>query len=444
MDVIGAPAPHEPAAARAVLQLAVPAFLALVAEPAFLLTDSAIVGRLGTVPLAALGVAGAALTTAAGLFVFLAYGTTAAVGRRAGAGDLRGAVALGVDGLWLAAGLGVLSGLVLLAAAGPVAAALGGSAAVTDAAVAYLRVSALGLPGMLLVLAATGVLRALLDTRTPLVVAVLGFGANAGLNLALVHGVGWGLVGSAAGTVTAQTGMGLALVLVVLRGARAQRVAPRPHLGRVLAAGRDGLPLLVRTLALRAALLLTTWVAASGGDATLASYQVAATVWTLLAFALDALAIAAQALTGRALGAGDVAGARALTGLMLRWGVGGGVLGGVVVLAVHRLLPGLFTSDPVVASALATSLVVVALQQPLAGWVFVLDGVLIGAGDGRWLARAQVAVLAGYVPLALAVRAAGASPASLWWAFGAFLLGRAVVLGWRAHGRAWTVVGATR
>lgn len=430
--------------AREVLRLAVPAFLALVAEPAFLLADSVIIGHLGTVPLAGLGVASAALATAANLFVFLAYGTTASVARRSGAGDLRGALGLGVDGIWLAVLLGVLTGAVLVPAAPDVVQLFGASPEATHAAVTYLRISALGIPGMLVVLASTGVLRGLQDTRTPLAVAVVGFGSNIVLNVLLVYGFDLGIAGSALGTVTAQTGMAVVLLIVVARGVRRAGGHLSSHPLRVLAAARDGAPLLVRTLALRAVLLLTTWVAASGGDVTLASYQVAATIWSFLAFALDALAIAAQALTGASLGAGDVARTRSLTALMVRWGVLGGVVFGILVLALHRALPVLFTSQADVRSALAASLIVIGLTVPLSGVVFVLDGVLIGAGDGRWLAAAQIVVLAAYVPIALAVRAHGVTPALLWWGFTAFMLVRGAALVWRARGDAWTVVGATR
>ena len=438
------PVRHPDATSREVLRLAVPAFLALVAEPAFLLADSAIVGRLGTVPLAGLGIASAALATAAGIFVFLAYGTTASVSRRAGAGDARAAFGLGVDGVWLALVLGVASGTVLLVAAPWVAGAFGASGGATEQAVTYLRVSAFGVPGMLTVLAATGVLRGLQDTRTPLAVAVAGFSLNIVLNVVLVFGLDLGIAGSALGTVVAQTLMGAALVAVVVRGGRRHGAPLRAHPLRVLAAARDGVPLLVRTLALRAVLLLTTWAAASGGDVTLASYQVSATVWTFLVFALDALAIAAQALTGHALGAGDVARARALTALMLRWGFVGGALFGAVVVLVHRVLPPLFTADADVQASLAGALIVVGLQQPLSGYVFVLDGVLIGAGDGRWLARAALAQLVVYVPVVLAVRAGSGSASALWWGFGVFMLVRGVLLGWRARGPQWAVVGASR
>jgi len=442
---------------REILRLAVPAFLALIAEPLFLLADSAIVGHLGTTPLAGLGVASAALVTAANVFVFLAYGTTSTVARQVGAGSERTAVEAGVAGLWLALVLGVLTAAAVGLAADPVAAVFGASPAAHAQAVTYLRVSALGIPAMLLVLAVTGVLRGLQDIRTPLVASVAGFSANLALNLVLVLGLHLGIAGSALGTVLAQTGMAAGLVLVVTHRARGLGAGLRPHPTRVLRAAGQGVPLLVRTLALRAVLLLTTWVAAGLGDVPLAAYQVSATVWSFLTFALDALAIAAQALTGKALGAADVDAARSATTTMLRWGAGAGVVLGALVLAGHELLPALFTTDPAVRSALAAALVIVALSQPVSGVVFVLDGVLIGAGDGRWLAGAQVVLLVLYVPAVLAVRRAAPGLLSgdpvtaqahaltvLWWVFVGFMVLRGVALGWRARSDAWLVTGASR
>lgn len=432
---------------REIVRLAVPAFLALIAEPLFLLTDSAIVGHLGTAALAGLGVASAALLTAAGIFVFLAYGTTSVVARHLGAGDERAAVGAGLDGLWLSLGLGAVAAVVTAVAASPISALFGASEAAHEQATIYLRVSALGLPAMLVVLAVTGVLRGLQDTRTPLIASVAGFGANIVLNVAFVYGLQWGIAGSAWGTVLAQTGMATALVVVLLRKAGALDASVRPHPARVLTAALTGIPLLVRTVALRATLLVTTWVAASLGDVPLAAHQVAFTVWSALAFALDALAIAGQALTGKALGAGDRAGVRLTMRTMIRWGVVGGFVVGLAVVAVHRIVPALFTQDPAVRDALGAALVVVGLGQAVSGFVFVLDGVLIGAGDGRWLAWGSIAGLVAYLPMVLWVRAIGpsASPSRdvvvLWLAFSGFMVIRAAILGWRARSDAWMVTG---
>ncbi len=192
---------------RDILRLAVPALGALVAEPLFLLTDTALVGHLGADPLAGLGVASAILQTAVGLLIFLAYATTPAVARRLGGGDRPGAIKAGIDGMWLALGIGVVLALLAWPAAGPLVQLFGSTAAVSDEATTYLTISLIGLPGMLVVIAATGLLRGLQDTRTPLIVAVAGFAANAALNAVLIYGAGWGIAGSAAGTVVAQWAM---------------------------------------------------------------------------------------------------------------------------------------------------------------------------------------------------------------------------------------------
>ncbi|WP_329488771.1 MATE family efflux transporter [Kitasatospora sp. NBC_01246] len=429
---------------REILALAVPAFGALVAEPLFLLADSAIVGHLGTPQLAGVGVASAALTTATGVFVFLAYATTAAVARRIGAGDRRAAIQQGIDGIWLALALslGVVALALLLA---PWAAdLLGASATAAPYAVTYLRISALGIPAMLMVMAATGVLRGLQDTRTPLLVAVAGFAANIGLNVGLVYGAGLGVAGSAWGTVLAQTGMAAAYLVVVVRGARRERASLRPDAAGIRACARAGGPLMVRTLSLRAILMIATAVAAGLGDDAIAAHQVAMTVFLFIAFALDAIAIAGQAIIGRHLGAADVAGARAATRRMIEWGIGSGLLLGLLVVAARPLYVPLFTPDPAVQAQLNTVLLLLALCQPVSGLVYVLDGVLMGAGDGPYLAWAMLATLAVFAPVALAVPALGAGLAGLWWAMNLFMLVRAAFLARRALSGKWLVTGAVR
>ncbi|KQT91971.1 MATE family efflux transporter [Marmoricola sp. Leaf446] len=430
---------------REILRLAVPAFLALVAEPTFLLADSAIVGHLGTPELAALGIASAVMGTLVSLCIFLAYGTTASVARQVGAGRTREALTQGVDGLWLAAGLGLLASVVTVPLTRPLVRLFGPGTLVEDQAVVYLRIALLGAVPLLLMLAATGVLRGLQDTRTPLLVAVAANGANVVLNLVLVYGVGaWeglGLAGSAWGTLLAQLGAATALVWVVVRGARRTRATLRPDLTGIRAAGRAGVPLVLRTLMLRASLLVMTYAAARRGDADLATMQLALTIWTFLAFTLDAVAIAAQAITGRYLGAGDAAGARAVTRRMERWGWASGVVTGVALAGLSPFLGGLFTSDPGVLELLVPVLLVAALAQPLAGIVFVLDGVLIGAGDAVYLAWAQLVTLALFAPVALVVGDRGLT--WLWVAFGVlFMGGRAATLLLRARGDAWLRLGA--
>ncbi|MFJ2188656.1 MATE family efflux transporter [Kitasatospora sp. NPDC087861] len=439
-----APTPARRRHDREILALAVPAFGALVAEPLFLMADSAIVGHLGTPQLAGVGVAAAALSTATGVFVFLAYATTAAVARRIGAGDRRGAVQQGVDGIWLALGLAVPVVLLTLLLAPWAADVLGASQTAAPYAVTYLRISSLGIPAMLMVMAATGVLRGLQDTRTPLLVAIAGFTANIGLNAGLVYGAGLGVAGSAWGTVLAQTGMAAAYLVVVVRGARREHASLRPDTAGIRASAKAGGPLLVRTVSLRAVLMIATAVAARLGDDQVAAHQITMTLFSFLAFALDAIAIAGQAIIGRYLGASDAPGARAATRRMVEWGIGSGVLLGLLVVVARPLYVPLFTPDPAVQGQLDTALLLLALSQPVAGLVFVLDGVLMGAGDGPYLAWAALATLAVFIPAAFAVPTTGTGLAGLWWAMNLFMLVRAAFLVGRARGGRWLVTGAVR
>ncbi len=382
------------------------------------------------------------LTTLVGLCVFLAYATTASVARLLGAGERQRALRSGVDGMWLAAGLGVALALALELSAPALVAALGAPREVVPDAVAYLRWSAPGLPGMLVVLAATGTLRGMLDTRTPLVVASLGAVVNAVLSVGLVLGLGLGVAGSGAGTALTQLAMAAALLGRVVAGARRAQVPLRPGRAGLLEGLRSGTPLLVRTVSLRLAILLSAWVAAGLGTVTLAGHQAVAALWGLAAFALDALAIAAQALVGHALGAGDRALARAVVGRVLRWGTAAGAALGLVLGVSAPLTARLFTENPSVHSAVTAALVVVAVTLPLGGWVFVLDGVLIGAGDGRYLAAAGMLTLAVYAPAALAVHAWAPAGSGglvwLWIAFaGLFMAARALTTGLRVRGTDW-------
>ncbi|MET4637850.1 MATE family efflux transporter [Mycetocola sp. 2940] len=432
---------------RDILRLAVPTLGALIAEPLFLLADSAMVGHLGITPLAGLGIAGVVIQTIIGLMVFLAYATTPAVARRLGAGDERGAVSVGIDGLWLALGLGLVLGVSGWFATPLLVAPFGASPEVTEQASIYLSISMAGLPAMLLVFAATGLLRGLQDTRTPLLVATAGFAANIALNFVLIYQLEFGIAGAALGTVLAQWGMVIAYLAVVLRHARRTGATVRPHREGISGSALSGGWLFVRTVSLRAAILLATFVATSLGTAELAGFQIVMTLFTLTAFALDALAIAAQALIGKGLGAADTTLVRAILARCLQWGVGAGLVLGLLVIATSGVAGLLFTGDPELARLLMPSLVILGISTPLAGFVFVLDGVLIGAGDARYLALTGILNVAVFVPLALWVLMAAPSDAMglslLTAAFAIGYLGaRAVTLGLRARTTAWMRTGA--
>lgn len=443
-----APAVQRPAShAREILRLAVPAFGALIAEPLFLLADSAIVGHLGVSQLAGVGLASAVLHTAVGLMVFLAYSTTPAVARAMGHGQLGKALAAGRDGVWLALLLGIVLAVAGFWAAEPLVALMGAEGDVQSFAVDYLRWSMPGLVAMLLIFAGTGVLRGLQDTRTPLLVATAGFGLNIVLNFWLVYGLGWSVAGSAAGTSVAQWTMACVYLAMVRRNAARHGISLWPDWSGIRAMTRVGSWLMLRTLSLRIAILATVFVVTGQGAVNLAAHQLAMTIFSFLAFALDALAIAAQALIGKELGASHPVRARQLTRTMIRWGAGFGVVTGALLAVAAPWAGALFTSDAGVQTVLTYALWILAAGQPIAGFVFVLDGVLIGAGDAKYLALAGVVNLAVYLPMLVAVAVSGISGAAgLVWLWAAFALGymaaRAVTLGLRARSDRWMVLGS--
>ena len=395
-------------------------------------------------PLGSLGVAAQALTALVNVSIFLAYGTTAAVARQLGAGNRQAAIRQGIDGLWLAGGIGAVVLAVGLPLAVPITDAFGATPAVSAGAATYLRISLLGAPAMLAVLAGTGVLRGLQDTRTPLFVAVAGNAINVALNATFVLGLRWGIAGSAWGTMIAQNLAAAAYLTMVARGARAAGVTFGIDVTGLKAAARAGAALVIRTLALQAVLVTATAIAAGDGNAAIAAHQLAFRLWTLLAFALDAIAIAGQAITGKYLGASDIDGARAATRRMVRWGAGCGVVFGALLLAARPWLPGLFAVAPPVRHLLLAVLLVVAAEQPMAGVVFVLDGVLIGAGDQNYLAVVGLAATAVFGVAAAVSVAAGGGLIGLWLAITAWLAARFVTLTWRARGSRWLVTGAVR
>jgi putative MATE family efflux protein len=421
--------------APSVLSLAVPALVVLAAEPLYLLVDTAVVGHLGTVALGGLAVGGGLLAWAAGLLNFLAYGTTARAARRAGAGDRIGAVDEGVQATWLALGLGLTVLLAFQVLAGPLTRALsGGPGAVAQAGEQWLRIASLGAPLLLVSLAGNGWLRGVQELRRPVRYVLAGSLVSLVLCPLLVHPAGLGLVGSAIANVAGQTVAAALFLHALVR----ERVAwrPRPTAVRAqLVIGRD---LLLRAAVLQVAFLAAAGVAARAGTVSLGAHQIALQLFLFLALVLDAYAIAAQTLVGQALGRGSPAEARATARRVSLWGLGTGLLIGGVLLALRGVLLPLFTDDPAVVDQAEVVWWFLAGMQPLAGLVFALDGVLIGAGDVRYLRTLTIgSALAGFLPLSLLALPLGWGLAGVWTGLTTFIGLRLVGTLVRVAGDRW-------
>ncbi|MFQ5529515.1 MAG: MATE family efflux transporter [Gemmatimonadota bacterium] len=425
---------------RDILRLGLPALGALAADPLVSIVDTIFVGRLGVVPLAALGVNVAVFSLAFVLFNVLEYGTTPMVARAGGRGDRQAAGRTVIQALSVAALAGPLATLVLLTGARPIIGAMGATGDLVDPALAYLRIRAVAAPAVLVVTAGHGIFRGYLDTRTPLVVT-LGLNlVNLVLDPLLIFGFGLGIQGAAIATVIAQwTGAVWFLDLLLRRRRRAIGIAlALPHLAELVPFLRIGGALALRTFALIGTLTLATAIATRVGTVEVAAHQVATEIWLFLALVVDALAVAGQAMVARYRGAGDPAAARSAADRLLVWGLRIGLGLAILFLALAPVLPRLFTPELEVIAAILLVYPFIAFMQPLNAVVFVWDGVFLGAEDYRFLAVQMVLSGTASAVVLLLVLPMGWGLLGVWWGMVTLMLVRALTLGWR-YWRAWPV-----
>lgn len=415
---------------RDIARLAIPALGALAADPLVSMVDTVFVGRLGVVPLAALGVNTSIFAMAFVVFNFLAYGTTPLVARAVGRGDRAGAGNVVMQAFLLAVLVGGTATLLLELLAVPIVSLMGAGGELRDPALSYLRIRALAGPAVLLVTAGHGAFRGYQDTRTPLLVT-LGLNlVNLVLDPLFIFGFGWGLEGAALATLIAQWVGALWFIYLLLRSrSRELGIRPRlPALSEIRPFLRIGRDLALRTVALIGTLTLATAVATRVGTVQVAAHQVATQIWLLLAMTVDSLAVAAQALVAGYRGAGDEAMARRASNRLLGWGLLSGIALGSLFFLLAPVLPRLFTDEPAVLAAVAGIFPFIVAMQPLNAVVFVWDGVFIGAERFRFLASQMAFSAACAAVILFLVLPLGWGLTGVWWGIVALMLARAVTL----------------
>lgn len=434
-----------PATGRRIAALAFPALGVLAAEPVYLLFDIAVVGRLGAISLAGLAIGGLILSTLSSQMTFLSYGTTARSARFFGAADRPAAVGEGVQATWLAIGLGALIVVAVQLAAVPLVSALAGSSEGGDigaAALPWVRIAIFGVPAILISAAGNGWMRGVQDTGRPLRYVVVGFAVSAVLCPLLVYG--WlglprlELAGSAVANLVGQWVAGVLFCRALL----VERVALRPQSAVLRAQVVMGRDLLLRTMAFQACFVSAGAVAARFGAAAVAAHQVVLQLWNFLALVLDSLAIAAQSLVGAALGAGELAHAKSVAWRVTIFStVAAALLAGVFAVGAS-VFPSVFTDDRSVLAAIGVPWWFMVAQLPIAGIVFALDGVLLGAGDAKFMRNATlVSALAGFLPLIWLSLAFGWGLVGIWSGLSTFMVLRLAFVGWRAFSGRWLVPG---
>jgi putative MATE family efflux protein len=415
---------------RDIFALAIPALGALAADPLVSLVDTAFVGQLGAVPLAALGVNASVFSLAFIVFNFLAYGTTPRVARAYGRRDLPEAGRVVVQAMTLAVLAGLIATTVLILFSGPILRAMGATGELFEEALVYLQIRAWAGPAVLIITASHGAFRGFQNTRTPLVVTIALNVINLVLDPILIFGLGWGLAGAAWATLIAQWA-GALWFLSLIFGSRRQSMGIESHLPRLAALKpflKIGWELLVRTFALIATLTLATAIATRVGTREVAAHQVAAQLWLFLALVVDALAVAAQAIVAKLMGSGKLKAARAASDRLLVFGLLAGLALALMFFAVSPFLPGFFTDDAAVIGLIYLVFPFVILMQPLNALVFVWDGIYMAAEDFAYLAKAMIMSALVAAGLLLLVVPMGWGLAGVWWGIVALMGVRLITL----------------
>lgn len=411
-------------------RLALPALGALAADPLVSLVDTAYVGRLGTSALGSLAVAAAVFGIAFSVFNFLQYGTTPLVARELARGNGIEAGRIATSAAALGIGMGCALMVVLVAFPQPLLRALGAGPELLEPATTYLRIRAFALPAVLLVTVGHGVFRGAQDTRTPFVVA-LGLNlVNLVLDPILIFGFDLGLAGAAWATVVAQW-LGAAGFAVAIR-AKAPAVgltfAP-PALREVRSLAIAGRDLVLRTVSLLVAFTTTTAVAARLGTVPVAAHQIAFQLFIFLSLVLDAVAISAQAMLGKALGDSGPDEVRWQADRLVGLGTMAGVGLGGLLLGVMPWLPAWFTTDAAVQEAVRSIYLPLVVVQVLGGAVFAWDGIVIGATDFRWAMVATAVPAAVATALLVPIVPLDGPIAAVWWIVVLMMVLRAILLG---------------
>ncbi|MFP7696988.1 MATE family efflux transporter [Trueperella sp. LYQ143] len=438
--------PHSPREIdHAIRRLALPSLATLIVEPLLVAVDTTMVGWLGTNPLAGLALASTIVMTIVGVCVFLSFATTAATARAVGSNRHTQALRHGIDALWIAAVLGAAITTTLELAASPILSWFHPTAAVHTQALQYIQACAWGVPAMLIVYAATGTLRGFADTRTPLIGVTIAASVNVPLNALFIYVFHCGISGAGYGTAIAQSLMAFLLcrAIIRLRNLHAPKLSLMPTGAGVLRSVRAAIPLIIRTLCLRGALMLHISAATALGTTALAANQIVMTVWNFSAFGLDAIATAAQILVGQNLGSGQYQRVHGILHRCMRYALRTGIILGIVLIGGSLVIPSIMTNDPAVSWLATRTMWVTSATLPIAALAFMLDGVLMGAGDTRPLAGYMLAALAVFTPIALLFIGPARSWASagllwLWMGYAVVFMGiRALTMIYRVHGTQW-------
>ena len=421
--------------------------LALASQPLLSIGDTAMIGRLGVEPLAARAVGAAIIGGIYWIFTFLSFGTTSLVGHHHGANDFKACGETYFHALCLA----LLGGLAVACAgllfAPQLYSLMGAVSNVAAEGVPYFRIYIASAPFTFIFFASVGFFRGTLDTRTPMMIAFLISGTHLLLDYGLIYGnFGFPRLGIRGAAVAAWVGqfVGAATCLGIFFFSRStaeyRRAKWRLSLTRLRPLFRIGSDLAIRTGALRGSLVFATSCTARMGASVLSAHEIAFQLMLLGSDVIDGLAVAGQALVAKYLGSAQKETAYAMGKTLILCGAVAGLIFGIAFLGAQDAIVSFFTNSPDVKLLLGGGVILlVALFQPLNGIVFVLDGLLIGARDTRFLMWAMlIGALGIFVTISWMSLHWGWGLIGIWAGVGALMSWRLVTLLYRFVSRSWS------
>jgi len=420
---------------RRVWALAFPIILSNISVPLLGAVDTAVVGHLPDPRyLGGVAVGATIMTFVYWGFGFLRMGTTGLTAQAYGAGDFDEVRATLARALLIGLAIGIAVLVLQIPVALAAFAMIEASAEVEELARAYFSIRVFGAPAALCGYAFLGWFLGVQNARATLYMQLCMNGLNIVLDLLFVLGFGWGVEGVALATVISEFA-GLALAIWISArmlpglGGRFVRelITSRAMLRRTLVFNRD---VFIRTICLVFAFAYFTAQGAKMGDVMLAANAVLLNFQIFMAHGLDGLANAAQALAGGAVGARDRDSFRASVRVSTLWAViialGFCVVFAVTGGAIINLLTGIAEIREVAGEYLLWAIVSPAVSI----WAFQLDGIFLGATQGRVMRNAMIVSLGAYVALCWAFIPLWGNH-GLWFALIGFMAMRGATLGIR-------------
>ena len=392
---------------KTINRLAIPAIIAGISEPLITLADTAIIGHLGTIPLAAVGIASSFFLLIIWTLSQTKSAISAIVSQSLGKKSLSALSSFVPQAITINVAFGIGIYFITGIFSESIFKFYNASGELLTLTQQYYDIRSIGYPFTLATYAIFGVLRGVQNTKWAMEISIIGGLVNLILDLILVYGVEglvrpMGVEGAALASLTAQIVMlMLALHRMIKSSGIDIEISLKPHsvLGKFSVMS---LNLFIRTVALNIVYFLGVQYSTGINESNAAAHTVAINIWLFSSFLIDGYSNAGNAISGKLIGAGDIIGLNALTKKLLKTNVIIASVLGLVYVISYPVMGRFFSSDEEVIVLFNSIFWLVILCQPINAIAFTYDGIYKGLGKTALLRNTLlISTFIGFVPLLL-------------------------------------------